>query len=131
MMFELLMSVRDYECDMQAIVNNSVYMNYLEHARHEFLKSINIDFAALAQAGINLVVVRAEMDYKSPLKSGDHFTVGVELEKISKLRFAFNQVIKTTEGKLILEAKVIGTSINAKGRPEFPPELLNVFDLNT
>ncbi|WP_410369357.1 acyl-CoA thioesterase [Catenovulum sp. 2E275] len=130
-MFELLMSVRDYECDMQAIVNNSVYMNYLEHARHEFLKSINIDFAALAQAGINLVVVRAEMDYKSPLKSGDHFTVGVELEKISKLRFAFNQVIKTTEGKLILEAKVIGTSINAKGRPEFPPELLNVFDLNT
>lgn len=129
-MFELLMSVRDYECDMQAIVNNSVYMNYLEHARHEFLKSIDIDFAALAESGINLVVVRAELDYKSSLKSGDHFTVGVSLEKVSKLRFAFNQVIQTTDGKKILEAKVIGTSINQRGRPEFPKELLAAFDAN-
>ncbi len=129
-MFELLMSVRDYECDMQAIVNNSVYMNYLEHARHEFLKSIDIDFAALAEAGINLVVVRAELDYKSSLKSGDHFTVSVSLEKVSKLRFAFNQIIQTTDGKKILEAKVIGTSINQRGRPEFPKELLAAFDAN-
>ncbi|WAJ71292.1 acyl-CoA thioesterase [Catenovulum adriaticum] len=130
-MFELLMSVRDYECDMQSIVNNSVYMNYLEHARHEFLKSINLDFAALTQAGINLVVVRAELDYKSPLKSGNHFTVSVQLEQISKLRFAFNQTIKTTEGKLILQAKVTGTSINEKGRPQFPSKLLAVFEQNS
>ncbi|NLI24182.1 MAG: acyl-CoA thioesterase, partial [Bacteroidales bacterium] len=30
--FELEMEVRDYECDIQGIVNNAVYMNYLEHA---------------------------------------------------------------------------------------------------
>ena len=34
--FELKMSVRDYECDLQGIVNNAVYQNYLEHARHQF-----------------------------------------------------------------------------------------------
>ena len=55
--WQLQMAVRDYECDMQGVVNNAVYQNYLEHARHEFLKLHGLDFAVLAKAGINLVVV--------------------------------------------------------------------------
>jgi len=45
--FETRMRVRDYECDLQGIVNNAVYQNYLEHARHEFLHEVGIDFAQL------------------------------------------------------------------------------------
>ena len=44
--------VRDYECDMQGVVNNSVYQNYLEHARHEFLKMLGIDFAEMTRRGV-------------------------------------------------------------------------------
>ncbi len=69
--FSLEMAVRDYECDLQGVVNNAVYQNYLEHARHEYLKSIGIDFAALAAQKINLVVVRVEIDYKASLTSGE------------------------------------------------------------
>ena len=46
--FVLDMEVRDYECDLQGVVNNSVYQNYLEHTRHKYLKSTGIDFAELA-----------------------------------------------------------------------------------
>lgn len=33
MVFRIDLKVRDYECDLQGIVNNGVYFNYLEHAR--------------------------------------------------------------------------------------------------
>ena len=36
--FKIALPVRDYECDMQGYVNNAVYQNYLEHARHEYLQ---------------------------------------------------------------------------------------------
>lgn len=122
--FSLDLQVRDYECDMQGIVNNAVYQNYLEHTRHEFLKSIGLDFARFARDGINLVVIRAELDYLHPLKSGDGFRVTLTLERISRLRFAFLQAIqRVPDGKIVLRAKIIGTAMNDRGRPVLPEEI--------
>ncbi|ASB49981.1 acyl-CoA thioesterase [Alkalitalea saponilacus] len=78
--YELDFKVRDYECDLQGIVNNSVYQNYLEHTRHEFLLSIGLDFADLARRDILAVVARVDLAYKTPLKSGDKFVVRLRVE---------------------------------------------------
>ena len=43
--FTMKMSVRDYECDLQGIVNNANYLHYIEHTRHEFLKHAGANFA--------------------------------------------------------------------------------------
>lgn len=122
--FTINMQVRDYELDMQGIVNNSVYQNYLEHARHEYLKSIGLDFADFARRGINLVVFRAELDYKASLTSGDTFTISVRMVRESRLKFAFLQdIVRSSDNKAIMSAKIIGTALAANGRPEIPPEL--------
>jgi acyl-CoA thioester hydrolase len=68
---KLEFEVRDYECDLSGIVNNAVYQNYLEHARQVFLKKQGIDFAELERRGITLVVIRIQMDFLYPLRSGD------------------------------------------------------------
>ncbi|ABL66504.1 acyl-CoA thioesterase [Chlorobium phaeobacteroides] len=122
--FTCEMGVRDYECDMQGIVNNSVYQNYLEHVRHEYLKHVGIDFSEYAREGINLVVVRAELDYKYPLVSGDTFLVGVTMRRESMLKFAFYQdIFRLPDYKPVVKAKIIGTALNQRGRPEIPEKL--------
>ncbi len=126
--YKLDFKVRDYECDLQGVVNNSVYQNYLEHTRHEFLLSVGIDFAELTRQKINLVVVRAEIDYKIPLTSGDNFWVGLNLERSSKLRFDFLQdIYRTADEKLMLKAKITGTGVNERGRPFLPESLDSIF----
>jgi len=127
--FSLEMAVRDYECDLQGVVNNAVYQNYLEHARHEYLKSINIDFAALAAQGINLVVTRIELDYKTSLTSGDRFVVEVRLERISPVRIGFRQdIYRLPDRKAVIKGLVIGTALNAKGRPQLPEAMKDILD---
>jgi acyl-CoA thioester hydrolase len=121
--------VRDYECDMQGVVNNGIYQNYLEHARHEFLMSKGINFAEMVMNKINLVVVRAELDYRDSLKSGDSFEVRSNIQKISKVRFEFLQdIYRISDSKLMLQARIIGTSLNDRGRPFKLDALSQLFD---
>ncbi len=127
--FTLEMAVRDYECDLQGVVNNAVYQNYLEHARHEYLKNVGIDFAALAAQGINLVVTRVEIDYKVSLTSGDRFMVEVRPVRISPVRIGFRQdIYRLPDRKPVVKALVTGTALNAKGRPQLPRELADILD---
>ena len=127
--FKLELEVRDYECDFQGIVNNAVYLNYLEHARHLFLKQRGIDFIALSRRGIDLVVVRTEIDYLYPLRNDDRFYVAVNLERVSRIRFGFLQdIYRYPDDKPILKARVIGTALNEAGRPQLPKELEELFE---
>jgi acyl-CoA thioester hydrolase len=122
--FKLDFAVRDYECDLAGMVNNASYLNYLEHARHQFLKREGIDFAGLAQKGIYLVVIRIEVDYLYSLRSGDRFTVGTNLERVSRLRFGFLQdIYRTPDEKPVLRGVVIGAALDEKGKPTLPKEL--------
>ena len=116
--FTLAFEVRDYECDLQGIVNNAVYLQYLEHARHQFIRTRGFSFAELTKRGIHLVVVRTEIDYKAPLRSGDAFEVEVALERLSPVRFGFFQEIhRAPDRRLIVKAKVVCAAMDLDGRP--------------
>ena len=126
--FTLEFDVRDYECDLQGVVNNAVYQHYLEHARHVYLCQLGIDFATLSSHGTDLMVIRVEIDYLHPLRSGDKFIIGVNTERISRLRFGFLQdIYRLPDQKPIVRAKVIGTAINSAGRPFLPSEVDKLF----
>lgn len=120
----LKMQVRDYELDLQGIVNNSVYMNYLEHARHEYLRECGLDFSVLHTEGYDPVVVRAEIDYKKALRSGNRFIVTTDAVREGRLKIVFRQKIELEEsGTLMAEARIIAACL-FKGRPVEPLRIL-------
>ncbi len=104
--YELKIKVRDYECDIQGIVNNSVYQNYLEHTRHEFMLSENVSFADLHNKGIDAVVARINMSFKHSLRPGDECVSRLYIKK-EGIKYTFHQAIfRLPDEKLCIKATV-------------------------
>ena len=125
--FELELQVRDYECDLQGIVNNAIYQNYLEHCRHQFLNSVGINFSELHNDGIDAVVIKAELDYKFPLRPGDDFLIRLKIKRQGRLRVIFDQqIIRKVDKKLIVNARIT-TVLTRNNRPISPDILEDKF----
>ena len=122
--YNLKFVVRDYECDLQGVVNNANYQHYLEHARHQFLISKGVSFVELHDEGIDLIVTKVEIEYKSPLKSNNEFIVTVVIQREGNARIMFIQEIyRLPDLKLVVKAKVTGVATK-KGRPVNPGDLI-------
>ena len=104
--FEIELKVRDYECDIQGVVNNAIYQSYLEHARHEYLISRGFSFAELTQQGILLMVSRIEMDFKRSLTSRDVFAVRLRTERQGVKLIFYQDIYRVLDNALCLKAKV-------------------------
>lgn len=104
--YELKLKVRDYECDLQGIVNNANYQHYLEHTRHEFLTSMGVSFSKLHEEGIDPVVARLTMSFKTPLRSGDEFVSKLYMNK-EGIKYVFYQdIFRASDMKIVIKAKV-------------------------
>lgn len=103
--FQLEMEVRDYELDCEQIVNNANYLHYIEHTRHKFCQEAGLPFIEMHKNGIDAVVRKIEMEYFSPLQSGDKFISCLSLERKGP-RYIFNQDIYKTTGEKVIEAIV-------------------------
>ena len=98
--------VRDYESDIQGLVNNANYQHYLEHARHMFLKSRQLSFAGLHDQGIDCVVSRIDLRFKYPLRGMDEFVVRTSLVKEGIRYVFFQDIYRAADDKLCLKGRV-------------------------
>ena len=97
--FELEMKVRDYECDLQGVVNNANYQHYMEHARHEFLEHAGANFGELHQQGI-------EIDYKVSLISGNRFSVKLNISREGAKLVFLEDIYRLSDDKLCARGRV-------------------------
>ena len=113
--FEMPMKVRDYEVDSQGIVNNANYLHYLEHTRHEFCEARCFTFRDMQQQGIDPVVAKIEIEYRTPLRLGESMTSKLWIER-KGVRFIFHQDIFAPDGSVAVSALVSVVALH-DGRP--------------
>lgn len=104
--YKLEMKVRDYECDIQGVVNNANYQHYLEHARHEFLEHIGGSFSQLHGQGIDPMVSKITMEYKRPLRGGDKFAVCINMVRRGAKLVFLQDIYNLADGSLSLKGEV-------------------------
>lgn len=104
--FILPMSVRDYECDVEGIVNNANYLHYLEHTRHQFLRSEGVSFIELHENGIDCVVARINIAFKTPLHSDECFNSCLRVRHDGLKYVFFQDIYRESDGKLVIRATV-------------------------
>lgn len=124
--FELPIKVRDYEVDSEGIVNNAVYLHYLEHTRHMFCEWAGMSFREMHSRGIDPVLSRVEIKYITPLGLGAEMVSKLNIERRGAV-FVFVQDIYTPDGKAVVKAKVeVATLVN--GRLSRGEELAKQFE---
>ncbi len=104
--FTLEIAVRDYELDSEGIVNNAVYLHYLEHTRHAFVKQEGIPFGSLTSDGLVPVVRRMEIDYYMPLRTGDVMLSRLWIERKGPRFIFYQDIFKRDGGELVVSAVV-------------------------
>ena len=114
--------VRSYECDSYNHVNNAVYLNYLEHARMDFMHAIGMDYKGIVKAGYNLYVTHIDIFYKGSAFLDDKLLIETYPTKLKHIMGEFHQTIRKEDGSLCAEATVTWASVNSEGRPSKIPE---------
>jgi len=105
--FEIILRVRDYECDTQGHVNNANYQHYFEVTRHDFLEKVGLNFYQLHLNGIDAVVSRVEIRYKVPLIGMDQFRCTVTSIEKAGVKYIFHQeIIRLSDNVTCAKAKI-------------------------
>ena len=123
--FIMDMEVRDYELDCEQIVNNANYLQYMEHTRHKFCMDAGLSFIEMHNQGIDAVVRKIEVEYKTSLRGGDSFISCLRLERRGP-RFIFHQDIIKSNGEVCAEG-IVTVVVLKNGKLSRGDELAAVF----
>ncbi len=115
--------VRSYECDFLGHVNNAVYLNYLEYARYEYLRTLGVDLDGLRAKGFSLVVARVCIDYRAESRMHDRLEIVTRPVRRGKSSGVFHQSV-VRDGQPVADAEVTWVCVDGAGRPcRLPAEL--------
>ncbi|MFJ9673946.1 acyl-CoA thioesterase [Streptomyces sp. MPA0124] len=106
--FSVPVTVRGYETDTQGHLNQSVYLNYAEHARWSLLQAAGISQTELVASGVGPVALETTIRFRRELLAGDEVTVSCAFEWGEGKTFRIRQVVTKTDGTVAAEIDAVG-----------------------
>lgn len=116
--FRHLHRVTYAECTIGDHIYHSRYLDLLEAARGEFLRSLGQPVLALQEADCIFPVIEARLRYKYPARYDDLLAIEVWPALVEKVRLNFGHRILNQHGKLILEAETFHCCTSREGKPK-------------
>ena len=118
-------TVRYSETDQMQFVHHSNYLKYSELARLEWLTVLGVSYSEMEKKGILMPVVKASIEFKTPLYFGDEFQVSVVLKNIPRATLVFDYKIINQKNQMIcLGTTVLAFLSTFTMRPMRCPEIL-------
>ncbi len=113
------------ECTIGDHIYHSRYLDLLEAARGEFLRTLGQPVLGLQDADCIFPVVEARLRYKAPARYDDWLTIEVWTTRLQGVRVNFGHRILNQHGKLLLEAETFHCCTSRDEKPKrLPPELV-------
>lgn len=112
------------ECTIGDHIYHSHYLNLLEAARGEYIRSLGATVREWQERDVIFPIVEARLKFKSPARYDDLLTIEVRPTLVSGVRVNFGHRVTDQSGKLILEAETFHVCTSFKEKPKrLPPEL--------
>ena len=112
------------ECTVGNHVYHSRYLDWLEAARGEFIRTLGATVLQWQERDVIFPVIEARLRYKSPARYDDLLAIEVWPTAIERVRLNFAHRIVNQDGKLVLEAETFHACTGANEKPKrLPPEL--------
>ena len=100
-------SVRSYEVDSYAHLNNGVYLGWFEQGRLDHLQSLGFTYDSLAERRQWFVVGRTEIDFRKALNTGDEATLTSEVTSLGRSSVRYGQVLRDASGEVAAEGLTV------------------------
>jgi YbgC/YbaW family acyl-CoA thioester hydrolase len=91
-----------FDTDCGGVVHNLAYLRMIETCRTRLAALMGMDLATMAKTHLYPVVVRTEVDYRTPAKLGDWLSIEGRLEEIQGARFWCAFVMKRESDEQII-----------------------------
>ncbi|MEU6275329.1 acyl-CoA thioesterase [Streptomyces populi] len=114
--FFVPVTVRGYETDVQGHLNQSVYLQYAEHARWSLLHASGISQTKLAARGVGPVVLETTVRYRRELLAGDEVEVTCAFVWGEGKSFGVEQVVRKPDGTVAAEITAVGGLLDLTAR---------------
>ena len=112
------------ECTVGDHIYHSRYLDLLEVARGEFMRSLGTTVLALQERDYIFPVIEAQVRYKFPARYDDSLTIEVWMTRVERVRLNFGHRILNQEGQKILEAETFHACTSRAEKPKRLPEEL-------
>ncbi len=124
--FSIPVRVYYEDTDAGGVVYYANYLKFFERCRTEWMRFAGHDQSALAvETGIGFVARKASCEYLKPARLDDELIVGLEVEKLTRVRVVFRQHVRRGDDELVTGTVEIACVNMATMTPSAIPDFLH------